>query len=279
MITSVQNPRIQQVRALLSQRKEREETGQFAIEGVRLFEEAFSSGWEVRQVLYTAALSLRGLELIAACRARGVDVEEVAPQVLKSVADTENPQGILGVFMRRELPLPAELNFVVVADTLRDPGNLGTLLRSAAAAGAQVVLLSPGTVDAFSPKVLRAGMGAHFRLPLRGFAWTDLPALVKPACQVYTAEASVGTACWQLDLRGPIALVIGGEAEGVSPEARKLADGAVTIPMPGQSESLNAAIAAGILLFEIVRQRNAIRDPQSALRFPRQSGQRTVDSE
>ena len=258
MITSPQNPRIQQVRALLSQRKERDETGLFVLEGVRLLEEALSSGWQARFMLYTADLSPRGLELIAACRARGVEVEEVAPHVLKSAADTENPQGILGVFARRELTLARDLDFIVVADCVRDPGNLGTLLRSAAAAGAQAVLLSPGTVDAFSPKVVRAGMGAHFRLALKNFAWAELPALVKPACQIYTAEAGAGTACWQLDLRGPLALVIGGEAEGVSPEARALSDGAVTIPMPGRSESLNAAVAAGILLFEVVRQRGKL---------------------
>ncbi len=257
MITSAQNPRIQHVRALLAQRKAREEAQEFAVEGVRLVEEALASGWEARLLLYTTGLSARGLALLDAARARAAVVEEISPQLFKSTADTENPQGILGVFGRRELALPAPeaLNFAVVADALRDPGNLGTLLRTAAAAGAQAALLAPGCADAFSPKVLRAAMGAHFRLPLRQMGWEEIGALLKPACRVYAAESGQGTACWQLDFKAPSALIIGGEAEGPGSQAHALADEAVTIPMPGASESLNAAVAAGILLFEVVRQR------------------------
>jgi RNA methyltransferase, TrmH family len=103
--------------------------------------------------------------------------------------------------------------------------------------------------------VLRAGMGAHFRLPLRSLGWAGMTGLLKPACRVFLAEAGGGTPAWQLDLRGPLALVVGGEAEGAGAQARALADGLITIPMPGSSESLNAAVAAGILLFEVVRQR------------------------
>ena len=256
MISSAQNPRIQHVRALLSQRKARDEAGEFAVEGVRLVEEALASHWEAHLLLYTSELSARGQPLLALARERGAEVDEVPPQLLKSITDTENPQGILGVFAQRDLPLPVKLHFVVVADVIRDPGNLGALLRTAAAAGAQAALLGPGCVDVFSPKVLRAGMGAHFRLAVRHLGWEEIAALVKPACRVYVAESSQGTPCWQLDLTRPTALVIGGEAEGAGAEAQALADGYVTIPMPGTSESLNAAVAAGILIFEVVRQRN-----------------------
>jgi TrmH family RNA methyltransferase len=166
--------------------------------------------------------------------------------------------------MRRQ-PLPTELHFVLVADNLRDPGNLGPLLRTAAASGAQAALLSPGTTDAFAPKVLRAGMGAHFRLPVFHLTWDEIRAVckepVRPAgepqrsLRIFLAEASDGTPCWDLDLRQPLTLIVGSEAEGASREALALADELITIPMPGKSESLNAAIAASILLFEIVRQR------------------------
>jgi len=257
MITSTHNPRVQQIRALLGQRKEREERGEFVVEGVRLGEEAFESGWEARLLLYTSELSARGLDLVQRWRERGVEVEEAAPHVLRSAADTENPQGILGVFARRELPLPTEPDFLVVADGLRDPGNLGALLRTSAAAGVQAVLLSSGCADAFSPKVLRAGMGAHFRLPIHSLDWDQLAGVLKPACRVYLAESDEGTPAWQLDLREPTALIVGGEAEGAGPQSRALADGCITIPMPGKSESLNAAVAAGILLFEVVRQRGS----------------------
>jgi len=256
VITSAQNPRIQHIRALLTQRKARDESGEFVVEGVRLVGEALASGWEARLLLYTSELSQRGQGLLAQARARGAEVEEIPPHLIKSSADTENPQGILGVFARRELSLAEQLNFIVVADAIRDPGNLGALLRTAAAAGAQAALLGPGCVDAFSPKVLRAGMGAHFRLALRQLEWEEIGAIIKPACRVYIADSVNGTPCWQTDLIQATALIIGGEAEGAGAEAHALADGTISIPMPGASESLNAGVAAGILLFEVVRQRN-----------------------
>ncbi len=255
MITSAQNPRIQHVRALIGQRKAREDSREFTIEGVRLVEEALAARWQARLLLYTSELSPRGMKLLESARQRGAEVEEASPQLLKSLADTGNPQGILGVFALRDLPLPPRLNFVIIADSIRDPGNLGTLLRSAAAAGAQAALLPPGTTDAFAPKVLRAGMGAHFRLPVRHASWDEIARIVKPACRVLAAESAEGAPCWQADLTRPLALLIGGEAEGLSPEARALTDAYLTIPMPGKSESLNAGVAAGILLFEVVRQR------------------------
>jgi TrmH family RNA methyltransferase len=259
MITSAQNQHVQRVRALARQRKARQQAGEFLVEGVRLVEEALQAGWPARLLLFSADLSPRGRALLDQARAGGCPMEELTPALMKSSADTESPQGILGVFARQERPLPRHPDFVVVADGIRDPGNLGTLLRSAAAAGAQAALLAPGVVDAFAPKVLRAGMGAHFRLPLREMGWDAIAAYLKPTCQVYLAEASQGSACWQLDLTRPLALVIGGEAQGAGPQARALADALISIPMPGASESLNAAAAAGILLFEVVRQRSQSR--------------------
>ena len=260
MITSAHNPKMQRVRALLARRQEREQEKAFAIEGVRLVEEALLSEWLPQQVFYCAGLSGRGLELLQAFSGRGIPVEEVAPQVMDAVAGTEASQGLLAVLPTRPLPLPERLDFLLVADNLRDPGNLGTLLRTAAAAGVQAVLLTPGTADAFSPKVLRAGMGAHFRLPVHTLNWQQIVDVCHPAgsapLKILLAEAGQGTPCWQLDLRQPVALITGGEAEGASAEARQAADEWVTIPMPGRSESLNAAVAAAVILFEVVRQRS-----------------------
>jgi TrmH family RNA methyltransferase len=257
-ITSAHNPRIQRVRALLEQRKARAEERAFVVEGVRLVEEALAAGLLPELVLYSASLSERGLRVVEGFRAQGAESLEIAPHVMESLAGTETPQGLLAVFPALHHRLPAQLDFVLIADTLRDPGNLGTLLRSAAAAGAQAALLSPGTTDAFAPKVLRAGMGAHFRLPVLHLEWEEIRALCKnrPApLTVFLSEAAEGAACWDLDLRQPLALVIGSEAEGSTARALALADQPITIPMPGRSESLNAAAAASILLFEIVRQR------------------------
>jgi TrmH family RNA methyltransferase len=260
MITSSHNPRIQHLRALLAKRSEREEQKAFVVEGVRLAEEALQARWLPQSVLFTSDLSERGKDLVKRFADWGVEVEEVPPSLMESITDTETSQGLLAILPLRSLEPPAALNFIVIADALRDPGNLGTMIRSAAAAGAQAMILAPGTADPFAPKVVRSAMGAHFRLPLIAMDWEQIvwqcKAKACPPVQLLLSEASKGTPCWQLNLREPLALIIGSEADGASPEAIKAADQLITIPMPGKSESLNAAVAASILLFEVVRQRN-----------------------
>jgi RNA methyltransferase, TrmH family len=144
-------------------------------------------------------------------------------------------------------------DFILIPDQIRDPGNLGTLLRTAAAAGVETVLLPPETTDAFAPKVLRAGMGAHFRLPIHSLTWEEIKTLTNDM-DVYIADMD-GASCWETDLRKPLALVIGGEAEGASDEAQRLANGKISIPMSSGVESLNAGVAGSVLMFEVVRQR------------------------
>ncbi|HEX9013177.1 MAG TPA: RNA methyltransferase, partial [Anaerolineaceae bacterium] len=165
MITSRQNPRIQQVRALMGRPRERQQAGAFVIEGVRLAEEAAASGWKPQIVLYSEGASSRGMEAVRRLAASGGDVEQVSTGVMESLTDTGTSQGVLAVFPLPHPDPPAQPDFLLLADEIRDPGNLGTLQRTAAAAGAQAVIVSPGTVDPFSPKVVRAAMGAHFRLP------------------------------------------------------------------------------------------------------------------
>lgn len=253
MITSAQNPRIKLVRDLLGRPKDRRVAGAFVAEGVRLIEEALDAGWPFRFTLAVDGLDGRGGALAARLEDAGMDVERVPAALLESLGETETSQGILAVLELRPLPWPARPGFLMIADAIRDPGNLGTLLRSAAAAGTQGVLLTPGTADAFAPKVVRAGMGAHFRLPVREADWAEVRALTA-GLEVWLADMD-GTSCWEADLRAPLALIVGGEAEGAGAQARALAGGSLCVPMPGGSESLNAAMAGGILLFEIVRQR------------------------
>jgi TrmH family RNA methyltransferase len=255
MITSLQNPKIKWVRALQGSSRARREAGAFVVEGIRLLEEAQAAGWETQLVLHMPDLSPRGQAIMDRFKGGGAVVEEVAPHVLQAASDTETPQGILAILSWRLLPLPERSDFVFIPDMLRDPGNLGTMLRTAAAAGVQAVFCPPETADAFAPKVLRAGMGAHFRLPVHALNWDEIAAHIEPL-RVYLAAADEGLPYTQANFRGPLALVIGGEASGASHQARKLAAEAVHIPMPGGGESLNAAVAAGILLFEIARQRH-----------------------
>ncbi|GAB1469299.1 RNA methyltransferase [Chloroflexota bacterium] len=253
MITSNQNSKVKLVRALLGRSKERHEAGAFVVEGVRLVEEAVKANWKCRFALYDETLSERGMLQVEGLRLKGVDVEEVSASVMKSISETEAPQGILAVLELTQLPITNKLTFILIPDQIRDPGNLGTLLRSAMAAGVQAVLIPPETTDAFAPKVLRSGMGAHFRLPIHSMSWDEISNAVKKI-QVYAADMD-GASCWETDLRQPVALIIGSEADGVSESARKLATGSISIPMSGGTESLNAGMAGSVLMFEVLRQR------------------------
>jgi TrmH family RNA methyltransferase len=254
MITSTHNSKIQLVRSLLGRSKERRETGAFVAEGVRLLEEALAAQWPFRFVLVGESLGERGKALVADLQSRRVEIEIVANNLMQSVSEAETSQGLLAVLDCSLLPIPPSLSFALILDQIRDPGNLGTLLRTAAAAGVQAVFLSPETTDAFAPKVVRAGMGAHFRLPIHSLPWEDIRTHTN-GLQIHLAEMEGVISCWQVDFCKPLALILGGEAEGASRSARELATSQVCIPMPGRTESLNAAVAGAILMFEVVRQR------------------------
>ena len=253
MITSGQNSKIKLVRALLGRSKERRESGAFVIEGVRLVEEAVHSHWGIQFALYDDTLNERGKLLVESLKSGGVEVNVISESLMNSLSETETPQGILAVIELNQLPITNYPNFILILDQIRDPGNLGTLLRTAAAAGVQAILVSPETTDAFAPKVLRSGMGAHFRLPIHAMTWDEVGVQTK-GLQIFLADMD-GQSCWETDLRQPLALIIGGEAEGASEEARKLATQKISIPMSGNVESLNAGVAGSLLMFEVVRQR------------------------
>lgn len=253
MITSAQNSKVKLVRALLGRAKERREANAFVVEGVRLVEEAVSSHWKLQFALYDDTLSERGRAQVERLTSGGVDVEMISNALMKSLSETETPQGLLAVLEFSPLVIPNSLNFILIPDQIRDPGNLGTLLRSAAAAGVQAVFLPPETTDAFAPKVVRSGMGAHFRLPIHSMTWDEIETRTNEM-QVYLADMD-GLSCWETDLRKPLALIVGGEAEGASQSAQKLAT-KISIPMAGNVESLNAGVAGSVLMFEVMRQRS-----------------------
>lgn len=253
MITSAQNPKLKLVRALLGRPKERREANAFVVEGIRLIEEAVTAGWKFQFVLYSDGLNERGQDLLKVLIAHRIDVEEVAGDLLQKVSDTETPQGILAVLEFTNLKIPVSPNFILIPDQVRDPGNLGTLIRTAAAAGVQALFLPDETTDAFAPKVVRSGMGAHFRLPIHVLKWDQIRENTKDI-EVYLADMD-GKSFWETDLRKPLALIVGGEADGASEEARKLATQKISIPMAGNVESLNAGVAGSVVMFEVVRQR------------------------
>ena len=254
VITSAQNSKVKLARALMGRPKERREAGAFAAEGVRLLEDAAKAKWPIRFALFDATLNERGKSQVESLKSQGVDVEEVTPELMKSISDTETSQGILAILELTNLPIPKLPTFLLIPDQIRDPGNLGTLIRSADAAGVDAVLIPPDTTDPFAPKAVRAGMGAHFRMPILSMGWENIVSKLA-GMQVYLADMD-GRHCWEADLRSSLALIVGSEAEGASESARRLATGKITIPMAGETESLNAAVAGSVLMFEVMRQRS-----------------------
>jgi len=259
MITSKKNPRIQFIRSLLQDRKTREESGLFLLEGVRIVNDAMANHAQILEVFFSRDLSDRGMRLVEKLTQEGIAVDEVEEWVFKSLMETSNSQGIAAICRIPETKFPENLDFVILADQLRDPGNMGTLMRTAASAGAQAVLATPGSVDLFSPKVVRSAMGAHFHIVCKEMEWDQIRQLLytktSPALTVYNAAADGAKNFRDCDFTLPTLLIIGSEADGASETAANLTNYKISVPMHGNFESLNAAVAAGIIIFEIVRQR------------------------
>lgn len=256
MITSTANERVKYVRSLHRAEVRLRERSYIA-EGVRLVEDALRAGLSPKLVLVAPdqlEKSPRGRHLLG--RLRPFETIPVSERVLAYAADTVTPQGVVAVLPYPEVKEPKALGpLVLVLDGIRDPGNAGAILRSAEASGVTAVILTPDCVDVFSPKVVRAAMGAHFRLTLMPeLGWARIVPILSGR-PIWVAAAKKGLAYFQVDWTQESALVIGGEAYGASEEAIKAATGFVHIPMAGEAESLNAAIAASVIFFEALRQR------------------------
>lgn len=256
-IGSTSNPKVKFVRSL-ARRRVRQQEGCFAIEGRRLVQDALQAGVRPRMAFVTEAFedSPEGAALAANLRAASREFYGASPSVMETLSDTVTPQGVVAVVDFPQWPEPsAPKRLALILDGWRDPGNLGTALRTAEAAGADWVALTEGTVDPFSPKVVRAGMGAHFRLPVfADWRWSEIRRILR-SVPVYLADAAASLAYDDVDWTRPSALVVGGEAHGVRDAARQTGATEIAIPMAGQVESLNAAMAAGIIMMEAARQR------------------------
>jgi TrmH family RNA methyltransferase len=253
MISSTTNPKVKFVRRLQRDKRFRQRERAFVIEGTRWLQDVAQEAVVPLYLFYTTSWAE------VPHQAQLLDEMEteatlVSDEVLAAMSDTETPAGVLAVLPQPSAAPPENRNRLLILDRLRDPGNLGTLLRTAAAAGVDAVLLAPGSVDPFNPKVVRASMGALLRIPALEMAWDEIGAYAR-GLDIWIAAAGGERAYWDVDWRRPAALVVGSEAHGAGPRARALARGTVRIPMAGDTESLNAAMAAGIILFEAVRQR------------------------
>jgi len=240
----------------LKSKKGRSETGLFLVEGEKFVAE-IPPDWEIQR--YVMATRFADGRDLTAYKTRA-PVEIVRDSLFNSLADTVTPQGIIAACKQKHWEISQLLTpggFMLMGEGLNDPGNIGALIRTAAAAGAAGIILSTGSGDIYNPKVLRAAAGAALRIPIvTGVALSDAIRQLKQAgFKVYAAHPRGDTLPYSLDLRGSFCWLVGNESHGLSDEAASLADAWVQLPMAGDVESLNASVAGSLLLYEAVRQR------------------------
>ncbi len=251
IISSLQNDRVKLAYGLQQRARTRRKERKIALEGTRLVRDALERGQKPHFALYQP--ENLDAELLATLEAKNIHRLAVSDEVIQHISDTQTPQGIVAVFDLPTPPLPRRPARVLILDRVRDPGNAGTILRTAAAAGVSVVIFGPGSVDPYNPKCLRSGMGAHFRIPVAEADWERIGGYCEPL-HVYVTAGDGESAYDAVDWTDGWAIVIGAEADGVGEEAESLATTRIRIPMAAATESLNAAVAAGVILFEAARQ-------------------------
>jgi len=260
-ISSVNNQLVKET-CELKIKKYRMAADAFIIEGARSTEEVLNSGWDILRAFVDLSVESDRVQKIAdELEAIGVMVFEVKAEVMHRLSDTDTPQGILAVVRKKACELndfnQRNAGLLLVLDEVRDPGNLGTIIRTADAAGIAGIILLEGCTDIFAPKAVRSAMGSLFHLPIRNeqnkkefISWCR-----ENNWSLWSSSLEGGQSIYSEELAKRTAIIIGNEAEGVSAELLSASEKRVYIPMPGKAESLNAAIAAGIILFECVRRK------------------------
>jgi TrmH family RNA methyltransferase len=228
----------------------------FIIEGEKFVRE-ISEQWTVKKYLF--AKSYADTHDISRFAARA-ECETLRDSLFESLSDTTTPQGIMAVCEQKRFTLAEVLTddcLLLIGEELSDPGNIGTLIRTASAAGASGVILTSGSAELYNPKVLRAAAGALFHIKvITGLHLSDAASEIKSrGARIYAAHPRSEVLPYSIDLRRSVCFIVGNEARGLTDEALRLSDGLLTLPMPGCAESLNASVAGAVLLYEAVRQR------------------------
>lgn len=242
IITSKDNPCIKRVKKLYK-KSYRDECGVFLAEGERLVFDAVKSGAETETLFVT--------EKFGNVNISADNVYTVDDKMMAYISDTENPQGILAVIKKRKFSAADIKEPCVICDRVSDPGNLGTIIRTADAAGFGSVVLLPGCADVYSPKTVRASMGSVFHIPVIQCDFSEISGM-----EILCADLNNSSFIYDYDFKKPFGVVIGNEANGISKEIMDGCSARIKIPMPGKSESLNAAVSFAVIAFEALRQRN-----------------------
>ena len=262
IIRSKDNPSYKEAVKLL-RRKYRDQTGMFLIEGPRPVMDAIRSGESLQTVFLSEESLEKGLsaaeELERLCMKNGCRCVLLAEELFRQISDTEHSQGVLAVACKPEHRKIEIGSSVIILDRLQDPGNIGTIIRTAEAAGFGTLIAIKGTGDIYAPKTVRAAAGSLLRVNVfEGLESDEAIRLCREqGIRIVASDLEGSVEYTAADLTGDMALVIGNEGSGVSDEIRQAADSKVRIPMEGTIESLNAAVAAGLLMYESVRQRRA----------------------
>jgi len=263
IITSLQNKSIKAAIAL-KQKKYRDELSLFVVEGVRLVEEAVQSSWLVETCIYTAeALGQERVQkIVANLQARNCRMLEVPLPIYDKITDTIEPQGIMVIVQKYayrldEVLTSGEKPFLVVLDEVQDPGNVGTIIRTAVAAGCTGIILTKGCTDIFANKAVRGSMGSIFHIPIvEGLTAVEvISCLEKHGIEILTTSLESSNVYFKVDFNRSLAIVFGNEGNGVSDQFLEHAKERLYIPLLGRVESLNVAASAAVILYEVVRQR------------------------
>jgi TrmH family RNA methyltransferase len=257
MLTSVQNPFVKRLRKLRRAR-DRHQQQQFLLEGTHLLQEGMSAQWPLVALCFTPKWRSQHPELWEQAVVQVQRAEEVSDDVLKAIATTVHPDGVVALAERQAIcqPLNHRINLGIALDALQDPGNLGAIIRTAAAVGADGLWLTNNSVDLDHPKVLRSTAGQWFKLPMTttNDLHADLDQFQASGVQVAATLPTAGQSYWDADLTRPMVILMGNEGAGISPELAQRADIQLRIPVVNEVESLNVAIATALILYEIKRQ-------------------------
>ncbi|WP_315066913.1 RNA methyltransferase [uncultured Clostridium sp.] len=240
----------------LKERKNRNKSSKYIIEGFRLVQEAFKAKVNVDYLIVAEDADEKIEQYLMNYITEDMKVYKISNNLFKELISTENPQGILAVINMNIVELKSEGDFYLLCDKLQDPGNLGTIIRTAHAAGVNGIILTKGTVDIYNEKTIRSTMGSIFYIPIQydDADFSLVKELKSKGFNLVATSLDTDKNFFDVDLKGKVLLTVGNEGNGVSEEVLSMADTKVKIPMPGNAESLNVAIAASVIMYEKVRQ-------------------------